>query len=61
MSIKDALDFFSGLVLSPYEEKLAYRIIKEVKKRLSFCVNVGISYLTLDRLSSSLSGGEDLS
>jgi len=58
MSIQEAFEFFSQLNLRPYENKIAHHILKEIKKRLSFCINVGISYLTLDRLSSSLSGGE---
>ena len=58
MSIKDAFDFFCSISLSPNEEKIAHRILKEIKNRLSFCINAGISYLTLDRLSSTLSGGE---
>ena len=58
MSIKDAFKFLSSLSLSANEEKIAYHILKEIKSRLSFCVDVGLSYLTLDRLSSTLSGGE---
>jgi len=58
MSIVDAYGFFSSIKLNPYEEKIAHHILKEIKKRLSFCISVGISYLTLDRLSSTLSGGE---
>jgi len=58
MSIEKCFDFFSSLKLTPTEEKIAAPIVKEVKKRLSFCINVGLSYLSLDRLSSTLSGGE---
>jgi excinuclease ABC subunit A len=58
MSIGDCRDFFDGLKLSSYEEKIAYYIIKEIRKRFNFCVDVGLSYLSLDRLSSTLSGGE---
>ncbi len=58
MNLKEAFDFFSRFSLTPYEEKIAWHILKEIENRLSFCVNVGISYLTLDRLSSTLSGGE---
>ena len=58
MSIKDAFSFFSSLSLNASEEKIAHHILKEIKNRLSFCIDVGISYLTLDRLSSTLSGGE---
>ena len=58
MDIGQAIDFFSNLKLDSYEEKIAYHIVTEIKKRLCFCFDVGISYLTLDRLSSTLSGGE---
>jgi excinuclease ABC subunit A len=58
MTIEECNTFFSRLKLSPFEEKIAHNIIKEIKSRLAFCVNVGLSYLTLDRLSSTLSGGE---
>jgi len=58
MSIKEAFSFFSSLSLSSREERIVHHILKEIKSRLSFCIDVGISYLTLDRLSSTLSGGE---
>ncbi len=58
LSIGACYEFISNLKLTPQEEKIAYHIIKEIKKRLKFCIDVGVSYLTLDRLSSTLSGGE---
>jgi excinuclease ABC subunit A len=58
MDIDLCFDFFSNLTLTPYEEKIAHHIVKEIKKRLFFCVNVGLGYLSLDRLSYTLSGGE---
>ncbi|MDP2923307.1 MAG: excinuclease ABC subunit UvrA [Candidatus Omnitrophota bacterium] len=58
MSIEQCFDFFSNLKLSAYEEKIAHYVVKEIKKRLTFCLDVGLSYLSLDRLSSTLSGGE---
>ncbi len=58
MSIEDCFNFFSKLKLTVYETKIANYIIKEINKRLSFCIDVGLSYLSLDRLSSTLSGGE---
>ncbi|MBP7088030.1 MAG: excinuclease ABC subunit UvrA [Candidatus Omnitrophica bacterium] len=58
MSVEDCYNFFSYLKLSSYQEKIAKHIIKEIRKRLNFCINVGLNYLSLDRLSSTLSGGE---
>ena len=58
MSIGECSEFFSEIKLNQFEEKVAYHIIKEIRRRLKFCTDVGLSYLTLDRLSSTLSGGE---
>jgi excinuclease ABC subunit A len=57
-SVKDALEFFRSLSLGRREEEIAARILKEIRSRLSFLLNVGLDYLTLDRGSSTLSGGE---
>ena len=55
----DALkDFFKKLSLSKRNEQIARQILKEIDQRLEFLLNVGLSYLSLDRASSSLSGGE---
>ena len=55
----DALkDFFKKLSLSKRNEQIARQILKEINQRLEFLLNVGLSYLSLDRASSSLSGGE---
>lgn len=58
LSIKEALDFVNNLSLSEVEQKISFLIIKEIKERLEFLCKVGLDYLTLDRLSSTLSGGE---
>ncbi len=58
LSIEKALDFFLQLKLSEYEKSIANQIYQEIVKRLTFLNDVGLSYLTLDRLSSTLSGGE---
>ncbi|MCF7872713.1 MAG: excinuclease ABC subunit UvrA [Candidatus Omnitrophica bacterium] len=58
MNIKAAFIFFTKLKLDSSEKKIADEIIKEIKKRLQFCLTVGLSYICLDRLSSTLSGGE---
>ena len=58
MPIKDALIFFSQLKLSEKEKLISYQALKEIIQKLKFCVDVGLDYLTLDRKSASLSGGE---
>ncbi|MBE9535589.1 MAG: excinuclease ABC subunit UvrA [Proteobacteria bacterium] len=58
LSIADARRFFEGLGLSDKEEEIARRILKEIRERLAFLINVGLDYLSLDRTSGTLSGGE---
>jgi len=58
LSITEALDFFGSLSLSGEKENIAAPVLKEIRQRLAFMVNVGIGYLTLDRISATLSGGE---
>jgi excinuclease ABC subunit A len=58
LSIKDAAVFFDNLELSTEQGAIAERILFEIRRRLRFLVEVGLDYLTLDRLASTLSGGE---
>lgn len=58
MPIEEALDFFNKLDLAEYEAKVANRLLKEIQSRLDYMDQVGLGYLTLNRLTSSLSGGE---
>ena len=58
MSIKDLISFFDNLKLSAHEEQICRRCLGEIKQRLAYIDNVGLSYLTLKRASNTLSGGE---
>ena len=58
MNIAEAHAFFSGLALTPEELGIAEKVLIEIRQRLQFLNDVGLDYLTLDRLSSTLSGGE---
>ncbi|MFH0954111.1 MAG: excinuclease ABC subunit UvrA [Verrucomicrobiota bacterium] len=68
MSIKQALEFFGllvgpatspgGATLTPHEQHIAHEVLKEIRERLKFMANVGLDYLTLDRESGTLAGGE---
>ena len=58
MSIKQAQEFFQKLRLAKDKQIIANQVLREISRRLTFCINVGLDYLTLDRKSSTLSGGE---
>ena len=57
-SVRGAADFFAALTFTEREMVIAHRILKEIRERLGFLVNVGLDYLTLDRAAATLSGGE---
>ena len=58
LTIDEAFNFFSNLNLEGTKREIADRIVKEIKERLEFLVDVGLNYLTLERSAESLSGGE---
>ncbi len=58
MNIAEARDFFLGLQLTPEETAIAEKVLVEIQQRLTFLNDVGLEYLTLDRQSATLSGGE---
>ena len=58
LPVRDALSFIENLELSEKDMLIARQIVKEIKERLSFLVNVGLDYLTLSRSAGTLSGGE---
>ena len=58
LSVRDAAAFLDGLALSERDELIAERVLKEIRARLSFLLDVGLDYLTLDRAAGTLAGGE---
>ena len=58
MSILQIKDFMENLKMTKKEEKIAYQILKEIKARIQFLIDVGLDYLTLSRAAGTLSGGE---
>ncbi|MFZ1803630.1 MAG: excinuclease ABC subunit UvrA, partial [Nitrospira sp.] len=58
LSVRAAAEFFLSLKFTDRELVIAHRILKEIRERLGFLVNVGLDYLTLDRAAATLSGGE---
>ncbi len=58
LSVQKTMEFLDSLELTDRERFIGHRVIKEIRERLEFLLNVGLNYLTLDRPSSTLSGGE---
>ena len=58
LSVRRAVEFFAGLELTVEQTQVAERVLAEIRQRLRFLLDVGLDYLTLDRLASTLSGGE---
>jgi excinuclease ABC subunit A len=58
LSITEAINFLNQLTLTPKEETIAHQILKEIRERLGFLINVGLEYLTMARSAGTLSGGE---
>jgi excinuclease ABC subunit A len=58
MTTREARDYFQEMELTEYEEEVAGRVMEELRKRSRYLVDVGLDYLTLDRLAQTLSGGE---
>ena len=58
MSVKQALIYMDDLELKPMQKEIAHLVVKEIDERLTFLKDVGLDYLTLDRIAGSLSGGE---
>jgi excinuclease ABC subunit A len=58
MTVKEANNFFKSLKLSTFEKKVAEKLVAEIQNRLGFLLEVGLDYITLDRMTFTLSGGE---
>ncbi len=58
LTVRGAMQFFSTLSLTEREQMIAHQVLKEIRARLKFLVDVGLDYLTLDRTANTLSGGE---
>jgi excinuclease ABC subunit A len=58
MTVKEAAAFFRNLELTPFERQVAEKLVAEVQNRLKFLLEVGLDYITLDRMTFTLSGGE---
>ena len=58
MTVDELVEFFASIELDSYDKATSERIMIEIRNRLQYLTDVGLGYLTLDRLSSTLSGGE---
>ena len=58
LTVREAADFFESLVLKPEEKKIAEKLVAEIQNRLKYLIEVGLDYITLDRMTFTLSGGE---
>ncbi len=58
MTVREAAEFFGSLVLTPFERRVAEKLVHEIRNRLKFLLEVGLDYITLDRMTFTLSGGE---
>jgi len=58
MTVREAAEFFQSVDLSPFERRVAEKLVHEIQNRLKFLLEVGLDYITLDRMTFTLSGGE---
>jgi excinuclease ABC subunit A len=58
LTVKEASELFQGIALSPFQKQVAEKLVQEIQGRLKFLLEVGLDYITLDRMTFTLSGGE---
>ncbi len=58
LTVQEVYEFFQGLKLSPFQKQVAEKLLDEIQSRLKFLLEVGLDYITLDRMTFTLSGGE---